>query len=967
MTQFFDDEALNLEHCSDAFETTVRGALLEARQLGSQAISPRHLFLGFFQGEGDIAYNLLAPHLRPGATVVGIADTLRRSFSSPADEVSPIVSLQRSSFSSASLKAFEVLESLMESTSLDDGEIAPMKLKDIGWEHVLWAILKSMEASDIRLLRYQLPVNAALEALHAHITTGLVEDETQPPLSPPIEIFAEDEMLDANVIESRAWEVLTAALQVAETGGRTSVGCPDLLHGLLSISNGVLATAIRVVHPTVSPSTIFEITKRMTGGEIGDRQSSLSLTKSHFHPLALKVLEHSAEISRKRGLAQVDEAALTNALLSNPDGLSRRLLTGAPLNLNLNRLSQWVDKEYDTHAEKLIGLRVLTPFPEQICNSSDLTAQVKSEAFKPLVGRAVELRRIEQTLYRKENGNVIIVGERGTGRTALVHGFADLVSNRQIDFLRDKRLINIDPDSLAGEDLHHKLEQIFQIMEHETNIILVFDGIDRILSNTSELFLKALQANAFNIIAVTTPDGYLDTFAANDDLNGCFLRLEVKEPSWQDTVEILNNLHDGLQEEYGVKINNDAIRAAAKYSAECILSQRLPKKAVDILKAACDEARYRSRSTLTTDELPQPKSNDQDKETRVEETILVSDGDVVTAIAKRTDIPESVIAHTGGEESGFADRLRRIVIGQDYAVDSVAERMELIQKGVIPKNKPAAVFMFVGETGAGKTELAKAIAQVYSHTGKLIHYQMSNFREEHSVSGLIGSPPGFKGYDEGGDLVNKLNADPFSVILFDEFEKASPEVHDVLLELCDQAMITDRRGITARANKAFIVMTSNEEKGFIVKEMDKGVLPEEIARSWRSKVGKARVVKIREEMLNRIDVVAPFGPLKSKDFEELTRLQFARISKEFLEDYDIELLLEEAACKRLSYLAERAGESGRAVARHIMRFIHGPAVDMVVPARDKGARRITFYLDSDKNDVLPRLTFEREGIDDEIE
>jgi ATP-dependent Clp protease ATP-binding subunit ClpC len=564
---------------------------------------------------------------------------------------------------------------------------------------------------------------------------------------------------------------------------------------------------------------------------------------------------------------------------------------------------------------------------------------------------------MEQALFRKEKGSILIVGERGTGRTALVHGFAKIVASQHIDFLRDKRFIALDMASFASDEARQRLEQIFQIAKREPDVVPVFDGIERLLPDTADIFHKVLSTNTLRIIAITTPDGYLDAVATHDDLNDCFQKLQLKEVTWQDTVTILTGLRVDLEQEYSVQIADEALRAAAKYTAECVLSQRLPRKAIDALKSACDEARYHSRSELRSTHQPPPTDVvEEPAQPAPPAAIVVTEAHVVTVVARKTNIPESVIAHQGDETgAGFADRLRQIVVGQDYAVQMVAERLDLIQKGAVPKNKPAGVFIFVGVSGTGKTELAKAVAQIYSHTGKLIHYQMSNFQEKHTVSGLIGSPPGFVGFEEGGDLVKKLNADPYAVILFDEFEKACPEVHDVLLELCDQAMITDRRGITARANKAFIVMTSNEAKDFIVGEINQGRTPEVIARGWRKKVGEQQPVKIRPEMLTRFDIVAPFGPLKSPDFVRITRLQFERLQKEFTSDFELEIAADDQVLQHLAALAEDDQESGRAVARRLMRHLHGPAVGLVSQARTTGARTIVFYWDEERHDIKARL------------
>jgi ATP-dependent Clp protease ATP-binding subunit ClpC len=514
--------------------------------------------------------------------------------------------------------------------------------------------------------------------------------------------------------------------------------------------------------------------------------------------------------------------------------------------------------------EKKVAMTALEKF------GRNLTELAAKGVLPPLIGRRAEMLKISQVLLQSRKNNLILVGEPGVGKTGIVEGFAQLLNDGKLpEGLGKPALIEISLSSLvAGTkyrgEFEERLEAIIKEASSEPKPILFIDEIHLLLGagsasgsmDAANILKPALARGAIRVIGATTIKEYRQTIEKDGALERRFQAVRIEEPSAEETVEILMALRARMQEHHGVTLTDEALRAAVEGSIRYLPDFRLPDKALDLVDQACVAARFQTFSP--------------DKRAL---STTIGKEQIAQALAARCGIPISAITADEGQrlmslESDLAQRVK----GQDEATSAVAEAVRFARTGLKKPGRPVGVFLFVGPSGTGKTELAKALAENLFHDERrLIRFDMSEFMEEHSVAKLIGSPPGYVGHDEGGQLSDAIRTHPYSVVLFDEMEKAHPKVLDLFLQIFDEGKLTDAQGRKCDFREAVIILTSNLGTGGVVKRR-LGFGAEEDAggeQDARATVEEAIRKHLRPELVNRLTKIVHFNPLGLETVREI--------------------------------------------------------------------------------------------------
>jgi ATP-dependent Clp protease ATP-binding subunit ClpC len=497
----------------------------------------------------------------------------------------------------------------------------------------------------------------------------------------------------------------------------------------------------------------------------------------------------------------------------------------------------------------------------------DLTQLAKDGKLSPLIGRKEEMLRIAQTLLQSRKSNVILVGEPGVGKTGIVEGLAQRIAEGKApDEIKDARIIELSiPILVAGTqyrgEFEERIQAVIQEASADPNIILFLDEIHTLMGagkcggslDAANILKPALARGEIRVIGATTIAEYRLHIEKDPAMERRFLKVDIEEPSPKEAIEILERLRSRMEKHHGITITADAIDAAVKWSVRYLPDFRLPDKAIDLLDTACAQARFLSFSGSRGG-------------------VTVDRAQVAEAVASRCKIPVGSL--TEDEEKrllSMEDILALRVKGQKEAIKKVSEAVRLARAGLGNPNRPVGSFLFVGPSGTGKTELAKTLAEfLFQSESSLIRFDMSEFMEEHSVSKLIGAPPGYKGYDEEGQLTGKIRTHPYSVLLFDEIEKAHPRVLDLFLQIFDEGTLTDSKGRKCSFRDAIIIMTSNLGVGSVAKkwEMGFGVKPrddEDVRAEMRERINEAIKKHLRPELINRLSAVVQFKVLRDEE------------------------------------------------------------------------------------------------------
>jgi ATP-dependent Clp protease ATP-binding subunit ClpA len=524
---------------------------------------------------------------------------------------------------------------------------------------------------------------------------------------------------------------------------------------------------------------------------------------------------------------------------------------------------------------------------------------------------------IVKVLFRKKNRNVLLHGDKGVGASTIPQLLAGALKSGRFPQLGQTHVIGFDLAALPLDEYERGVERVLALMEAEPGRIYALEGFAPYFTAHFADCARRFAANPYALILVVDTVAHTQLAEGETVLTDLFEVVEVPEPAAEVTKAILEQAEARLAAEYGVDFADDAVAAAMRMTSDYMISRRFPAKGVELLERAAADVAAEAEMTGSPNR-------------------QVTRRRLAKRVATTTGLPEETILGTGADKD-YVDLLSRGLVGQEVAVAKAAGRLDLIQKGMVDKHGPAAVFVFAGLSGTGKTELAKQIAQLYSNSRSIIHFPMENFTEAHSVSGLIGSPPGYIGYEDGGKLVNALNRDPYSVVLLDEVEKAHPAIWDPFLNLFDEGDITDTRGVTASGTKAFFVMTSNIGQYEIADLLARGASQEEIEDTVMKLLPAfvhpgAGQPCFRPEFVGRImrrGGIVAFNALSLEALGAITRHLFSKVAHDYSEVHDSKLVCDDDV---LEMIARTIYEENSAVIR-----AHRPGY--------LGARRLSMLVD----------------------
>lgn len=497
----------------------------------------------------------------------------------------------------------------------------------------------------------------------------------------------------------------------------------------------------------------------------------------------------------------------------------------------------------------------------------DLTAKARSGKIDRIIGRDEETNHLIEILCRKTKNNPVLIGEAGVGKSAIIEGLAKRIIEQQVpDNLQNKILYSLDVGLLLGGskyrgELEGRLNKVLQELKDRDDIILFIDEIHNIVTSgnkdgemsVAEILKPALARGTLRCVGATTIDEYRQYIEKDPALERRFDPVMVYPPTPEQTVTILEGLKPSFENYHHVQINQSALTAAVLLSNRYIFDRNLPDKAIDILDKACAKARIKSGNTLQ----------------------IITDSEIATVVSEMTKIPLNKI--NANDKKNLMDiekDLQSVIIGQDRAISVVAKAVRRNRSGINDANRPIGSFFFLGRTGVGKTEVCKQLSQILYDTEKaFIKLDMSEFSESHSVSKLVGAPPGYVGYDDGSNLCNRVRHNPYCLVLFDEIEKAHPDIYNLMLQILDEGRLTDSHGKVVSFRNALIVMTSNV--GVSEVPTDRDVTPEEEEQFILNGMRK----KFSPEFINRIDSVVVFNTLTQKDIEKIVALQMQKLNK----------------------------------------------------------------------------------------
>ena len=791
-----------------------------------------------------------------------------------------------------------------------------------------------------------------------------------------------------NKFTKSASKALDNSLNVAKSFGHNYVGTEHLLIALVK-TKGVASEVMREngVEEEKLSILIEEMLEADGNVAVADRPQ--------YTPRAKKIIENSISEAERLGASQAGTEHLLLAMLKETDCVGTRLLYTMGVNIQKLYSAVLAAAGIDTNAipEELQMPKnqkgkqgSTTPTLDQY--SRDLTAMAADGNLDPVVGRDKEIARLIQILSRRTKNNPCLVGEPGVGKTAIVEGLAQrIISSMVPDSVKNKRVVVLDLSGMvAGSkyrgEFEERIRNVINEVRSNQGILLFIDELHTIIGaggaegalDASNILKPSLSRGEIQLIGATTLEEYRKYIEKDAALERRFQPVTVEEPSEEETIEILKGLRPYYEKHHGVVIEDSALEAAVKMSERYINDRFLPDKAIDIIDEAASKVRlggYRMAPEVDAMELELHEIQ-KDKEKAVKQAdlslakelqarqreieteiskykekeerrnkrkkISVTEASVADIISDWTKIPVQRL--TEGETKRLArleKELHKRVIGQEEAVKAVAQAVKRGRVGLKDPNRPIGSFLFLGPTGVGKTELSKALAEaVFGSEQAMIRVDMSEYMEKHSVSKLIGSPPGYVGYDEGGQLSEKVRRNPYSVLLFDEIEKAHPDVFNILLQVLDDGHITDAHGRKVDFKQTIIIMTSNAGAQAIIEPKKLGFLSnnDEKQDYERMKSGVMEEVRrlFKPEFLNRIDEIMVFHPLNKTHIKKIVNIMLKTLEKRCKEQLDIQLKITESV---RDFLAE-AGFDSKYGARPLRRAIQTKLEDPMANALLEG-------------------------------
>ena len=784
-----------------------------------------------------------------------------------------------------------------------------------------------------------------------------------------------------------AQRVLSFAQEAALELGHDYVGTEHVLIGLTKVKNGVAAKALEELGILIED--IFEAVENQVG------RGNKKATSIYMTPRVKHVLELAVQVANRMNHNYVGTEHILLGLLSDGGGVAVGILRA--MNIRTDDIVEAIRHILGSSTNGNDGrqegannngdLGDLTDF------ATDLNESAKQSKIDPVIGRDTEIQRVIQILSRRTKNNPVLIGEPGVGKTAIAEGLAQrIVTGNVPEILRNKRIISLSISSmLAGAKYRGEFEErlkkaIDEVQQHDDMIIfideihtLVGAGATEGAMDAANILKPALARGEFQVIGATTLDEYKKHIEKDAALERRFQPVQVGEPNEEDALEILKGLRDRYEAFHKAKITDEALKAAVTLSSRYITDRFLPDKAIDVVDEAASKVRmkvfsaapdvkaledrlntvkkekeaavtsqdFEKAGKLRDEEQALVKEIDDKKSVAKEESdqkLVVTEDDIAAVVAQWTGIPVAKIAE---EESQtllhLEEELHKRVVGQDDGVTAVAKAVRRARAGLKDPKRPIGSFLFLGPTGVGKTELARALASsLFGDESAMIRLDMSEYMEKHTVSRLVGAPPGYVGYEEGGQLTDAVRRKPYSVILLDEVEKAHADFFNILLQVLDDGRLTDSQGRTVDFRNTVIIMTSNlgakalhknsSELGFLAPKKSESSTNQSNSIDFKeAKKSVMDAVKrhFRPEFLNRIDEMIVFHPLTEEDLKHIVSILMSDVTKR-LKERELQLEITSEAMQLLVKEGSDFTMGARPLKRAIQRLIEDPVSDLIL-------------------------------------
>jgi ATP-dependent Clp protease ATP-binding subunit ClpC len=818
----------------------------------------------------------------------------------------------------------------------------------------------------------------------------------------------------------RARRVLSLAHQEAERMHQNYIGTEHLLLGLMKEEGGVAGRVLRELG--LDAERMEEVILRITGS------GQVTTAKLDLSPGVQRALENSVEEARKLGHHYIGTEHLLLGLVGLGEGVALDVLRKMGVSTEqIRRQTRRVLDESSRSApaessgrhsavgageqvSKELG-KAKTPMVDQL--ATDLTTLAEENKLDPVIGRQMEIERVIQILARRNKNNPALIGEPGVGKTAIVEGLAQRIVESDVPApLMNKRVMQLDVGSLVAGTMYRgqfeeRLKRVIDELK-SSGAILFIDEVHMLVGagaagssvDAANILKPALSRGELQVIGATTMDEYRKYIESDAALERRFQPIMVDEPTIDETIEILRGVRSAYEEHHRLTISDDALNAAAHLSARYVTERFLPDKAIDLIDESSSRVRmYKSPAAKTAKDLmTQLKGLRQDHALALEDgraddaqelqermdelerqleylrtgwdrasSPTVTSEDIAEVVSMWTGVPVMQIAQAESERLlQMEDDLKMHIIGQDEAIQAISKAVRRARAGLKDPRRPIGSFMFLGPTGVGKTELTKALAHfMFGSEDALVQLDMSEFMERHTVSRLVGAPPGYVGYEEAGQLTEALRRRPYSIVVFDEVEKAHPEAHNMLLQIMEEGHLSDARGRKVDFRNAIVVMTSNIGAEMIKRQTSLGfalrqdeATEEKLAYDdMRKKLMDSLKRVFRPEFINRLDSVIVFRALNKEDIQEIVKLELEKVS-ERLKDHDISLVATPIALEKLAEMGYDPDMGARPLKRVIQQKVEDALSDALLSGTFNDGDAI--IVDYREDEVVLRREAEKE-------
>ncbi|MDO5014715.1 MAG: ATP-dependent Clp protease ATP-binding subunit [Clostridia bacterium] len=789
-------------------------------------------------------------------------------------------------------------------------------------------------------------------------------------------------------------EILNLSIKIAEDMGHNYVGSEHLLCALSENENSVTGRVL------ASKNIGFSEMKEILRQSIGEGKAT-TLTPEAFSPDIKNIIDYALRLARSQGLTLAGAQHLFIGMLSDNESSAFYILY--KLGINSNDIENEFSGNHKMNGTAGQSKSKETPTLDKY--GRDLTKLAKENKIDPVIGREKEIQRVIQILSRRTKNNPVLIGEPGVGKTAIAEGLSLKISKNEVpDILKDKRIVTLDLNSMvAGSkfrgEFEERMQKVLDEVRASDDTMLFIDEIHTIVGagsaegsmDAGNILKPSLARGELQVIGATTINEYRKHIEKDSALERRFQPVMVDEPTKEDSIVILKGIRDKYEAHHKVKISDEAIEAAVEMSSRYIGDRFLPDKAIDLIDEAASRirlksvtapkslkelekkiadtksekevavsqqefekaAKLRDEESKLNEELKKAKEQWKEDSNKLEK--CVSKEDIASIVSQWTNIPVTQLTESESKRLlNLEEELHKRIIGQDEAVKSVSSAIRRSRTGIKDPKRPIGSFIFLGPTGVGKTELSKAIAEtMFGDESKIIRFDMSEYMEKYAASKLIGSPPGYVGYDEGGQLTEQVRRKPYSVILFDEIEKAHPDIFNMLLQILDDGVLTDSQGVKVNFKNTIIIMTSNVGAsaimnqggvlGFKNEDDEKQISDDKIKNAVLGELKKT----FRPEFLNRVDDIIVFKSLKKEEIEIIAKNLLENLAQR-LEKSEIYATFDESVVRFVADKGYDPEYGARPLNRAISTEIEDSIANLILDGSIKKGQKYKFIFENDK-------------------